>query len=179
MTLTTAQRRELDSLLPAGTTRQTGERAHRYLRAGFTVAPVLAGLDKFSDRMVAWEDYLAPVIARRLPVSPRTFMKVVGAVEITGGLLVAMRPSLGGRIVGLWLGGIIGNLLLHPRRYLDIALRDLGLAIGAFSLASLDDELREERRQGRQRRPSLTQEGAVHMPQRLHPNLEEAPSPAH
>ncbi len=148
--------------------------AYWLLRAGFTAAPILAGLDKFSERMVVWEEYLAPAISRRAPVSPRTFMKWVGAIEIVGGTLVAARPRLGSWIVAGWLGGIVTNLLLHPNRYLDIALRDFGLMLGALALARLEQDKRHALEPW-QRLPGTTTEGAVPMPQRLRPTLEEAP----
>ena len=152
------------------------ERSDAYwlLRAGFTAAPILAGLDKFSERMVVWEEYLAPAISRRVPVSPRTFMKLVGAIEIVGGTLVAARPRLGSWVIAGWLGGIITNLLLHPNRYLDIALRDFGLMLGALALRRLEEDKRHALAPP-WRVPGTTTEGAVHMPQRLRPTLEEAP----
>lgn len=175
MTQTRIAQRELHQAL-AGRERQTGRSAERLLRAGFTVAPVIAGLDKFSDRLVQWDEYLAPIVTRVLPIKAKTFMKIVGVVEVAGGLLVAARPSVGGRVVGAWIAGIVGNLLLHPRRYLDIALRDVGLSLGAFALASLDADRRRERRREPLARPALTREGAVPMPQRLRPTLQNAPS---
>lgn len=110
--------------------------AYQILHLGFVVAPVLAGLDKFIHLLAEWEQYLAPVVANALPIGPHTFMQGVGIVEIAAGVLVAFKPSIGGWVVGLWLLGIIGNLLLSGQYY-DIALRDLGLALGAFALARL------------------------------------------
>lgn len=114
------------------------EQAYWLRRTGFTAAPILAGIDKFYDRMVVWDEYLSPAIAKRVPVSPKTFMKIVGVVEVAAGVLVAVRPRVGAVVVSGWLAGIIGNLLTHPRRYLDIALRDLGLSLGALALSRLD-----------------------------------------
>lgn len=71
-----------------------------------------------------------------LGVSPEAFMAIVGLVEIVAGITVALRPRFGGYLVAAWLVGIIVNLLLLGD-YFDIALRDLGLAIGAFALARL------------------------------------------
>lgn len=117
--------------------------AYWLLRAGFTAAPILAGLDKFSERMTRWEKYLSPAFASRAPVSPRTFMKTVGVIEIAAGTLVATKPRVGSYLVAGWLGGIITNLLLHPKDYTDIALRDLGLALGAVALGRLEAERAE------------------------------------
>lgn len=110
--------------------------AFRVLHFAFVVAPVVAGLDKLTHLLVNWDNYLAPAIARLLPFSAHTFMLFAGGVEIVAGLLVALKPSVGGVVVGLWLLGIIGNLLLTGTYY-DIALRDLGLALSAFALSRL------------------------------------------
>jgi hypothetical protein len=110
--------------------------AFRILYVGFIVAPVLAGLDKFFNVLVDWERYLAPVVTDVLPVSARTVMLVVGVVEIAAGVLVALRPRIGGYVVAVWLWAIIVNLLVVGDYY-DIALRDLGLSFGALALAWL------------------------------------------
>lgn len=108
--------------------------AYRILHIGFTVAPILAGLDKFTNLLVDWTQYLAPFIANIVPAS--TFMGIVGLVEIIAGLLVFFKPRIGAYVVAAWLAGIIFNLLLVPG-YLDVALRDLGLFLGALALARL------------------------------------------
>jgi hypothetical protein len=110
--------------------------AFRILHAGFVVAPVLAGLDKFLNVLVDWERYLAPVATDVLPVGARTLMVVVGVVEIAAGVLVALRPRIGGYVVAAWLWAIIVNLLVAGGFY-DIALRDFGLSLGALALARL------------------------------------------
>ena len=105
------------------------------LYAGFIVAPIVAGADKFFNGLASWERYLAPQVASLLPVSARAFMVVVGAIEIAAGVLVAWKPRIGGLVVGAWLLGIVGNLVLAG--LFDVALRDFGLALGAFALARL------------------------------------------
>jgi hypothetical protein len=110
--------------------------AYRILHVGFVVAPILAGADKFFNLLTVWTQYLWPVAPDLLGIAPATFMMVVGVIEIAAGLLVAMRPRIGGYIVSAWLVAIIGNLLLVGAFY-DVALRDLGLALGAFALARL------------------------------------------
>jgi len=110
--------------------------AYQILHIGFVVAPVLAGLDKFTNLLTNWSMYLAPSIANVLPVSASIFMRVVGIVEVVAGIIVAVKPKIGGLIVSAWLVGIIINLLL-ARGFYDIALRDLGLALGALSLSLL------------------------------------------
>jgi hypothetical protein len=106
------------------------------LRFGFTVAPIIAGLDKFLGLLTNWDKYLAPAVSNALGIAPHTFMVAVGAIEIVAGLVVATRPRFGGYLVAAWLVGIIVNLLLTGG-YLDVALRDLGLCLGALSLARL------------------------------------------
>lgn len=118
------------------TSKSPAWQAYRILHWGFTAAPVIAGLDKFTRLLADWDKYLAPPIARMLPVSAHTFMMIVGVVEVVAGLLVAIRPKLGAYVVAAWLGGIIVNLLLSGS-YFDIALRDFGLALGALALGRL------------------------------------------
>jgi hypothetical protein len=106
------------------------------LRAGFTVAPIVFGLDKFFNLLVSWDKYLAPWIADLVLGGAATAMSLVGVVEIAAGLLVARKPRYGGYLVAAWLGGIIVNLLSYPGYY-DIALRDFGLLLGALCLGRL------------------------------------------
>jgi hypothetical protein len=113
--------------------------AYLVLYAGFAALPIVAGLDKFFHLLVNWDQYLAPIVTRVLPFSGHTFMLAVGVVEVSAGLLVALRPRIGAYVVALWLWGIIGNLLLVPGFY-DIALRDFGLSLGALALARLSQE---------------------------------------
>jgi hypothetical protein len=110
--------------------------AFRILRFGFTVAPIIAGLDKFLHLLTDWDKYLAPLVSNTLGIRPHTFMMVVGVIEIVAGVVVAVNPRFGGYLVALWLFGIIVNLLLLGG-YLDVALRDLGLFLGALALARL------------------------------------------
>ena len=106
------------------------------LRSGFTVAPILFGADKFLNLMVDWTKYLAPVFPKTLGVSPELFMRGVGVIEIAAGLLVATVPRFAAHVVAAWLGLIIVNLLMLGQ-YLDVALRDFGLLLGALALARL------------------------------------------
>jgi hypothetical protein len=110
--------------------------AFSLLRVGFTIAPILFGLDKFLDWLVDWRAYLAPEIDDLVPGNAHQAMLIVGVIEIVAGLVVAVRPKLGGYLVATWLGAIIVNLLLQADFY-DIALRDFGLLIGALALARL------------------------------------------
>ena len=122
--------------------RRTNERdAYRLLYAGFVAAPIIAGFDKFTDKLGNWDRYLADDVAAKLPVQRHTFMQAVGLIEMAAGMLVAAKPKWGGYVVGAWLGGIVANLWMKPQ-YRDIALRDVGLALGALALARLSaDEM--------------------------------------
>jgi hypothetical protein len=108
------------------------------LRIGFTVAPILFGIDKFFNWTVHWPDYLAGWINNIAPGGAQEFMYFVGAVEIAAGLIVAVAPVIGAPLVAAWLAGIIINLLTNnPPEYYDIALRDFGLMLGALTLTRL------------------------------------------
>lgn len=106
------------------------------LRIGFTVAPILFGVDKFANVMVNWEKYLAPWIRDLSPVSATHTMYLVGAIEIVAGLAVAIKPRYAAYVVAAWLGGIIVDLLSYSGYY-DVALRDFGLLLAALTLARL------------------------------------------
>jgi hypothetical protein len=108
------------------------------LRAGFTVAPILMGVDKFFNWMVSWPTYLSGGVNSIFPGTAQQFMYAVGVIEIVAGLIVLFAPRIGGLLVAGWLGAIIVNLLTkNPPQYYDIALRDIGLFVGALALARL------------------------------------------
>ncbi|GAP45562.1 DoxX family membrane protein [Streptomyces azureus] len=121
-----------------------GYQAFVILRVGFTVAPILFGLDKFANLLVDWPTYLAPWIDDVVPGSAQAAMYAVGVIEIVAGLAVALAPRFGGWLVAGWLAGIIVNLLTIPGYY-DIALRDFGLLLGAVALARLAQRYHGER----------------------------------
>jgi len=111
--------------------------AFMILRIGFTVAPILFGLDKFAEVMNDnWPAYLASEYNDILPGSAQDAMYIVGVVEILAGLVVLTVPRFGGLLVAGWLAGIIVSLLLVGG-YGDIALRDFGLLLGALALSRL------------------------------------------
>jgi len=112
------------------------EQAYQLLHIAFTIAPIIAGLDKFTNLLVDWSKYLTPLVPSLLPISAHNFMLVIGVIEIVAGLVVFFKPRFGGYLVAVWLWGIILNLLLVPGYY-DIALRDFGLSLGALALARL------------------------------------------
>jgi len=106
------------------------------LRLTFGLVPIVAGLDKFTDLLTNWDMYLHPGIASMLPFSVHTFMQIVGVIEIIAGVLVLIRPAIGGYVVMAWLIGIALQLLASGK-YLDVAVRDLVMSISAMSLARL------------------------------------------
>ncbi len=106
------------------------------LRTVFTVAPILFGLDKFTNLLTDWPHYLAPWIDAIVPGSAQQAMYGIGVVEIIAGIAVAVAPRFGGWLVAAWLLGIIVNLLTFPG-FFDVALRDFGLLVAAVALARL------------------------------------------
>jgi hypothetical protein len=118
--------------------------AFRMLRIVFTAAPILFGLDKFFHGFVDWDRYVSPVVNDVVGGRAHALMLGVGVVEIVAGIGVALRPRIFAYVVAAWLLGIVANLLLIPGYY-DIALRDLGLAVGALALGRLSEVHARER----------------------------------
>ena len=108
-------------------------RVANILKWTYGLVPIIAGADKFTHLLTDWNQYLAPVVTDIIPLSPGTFMSIVGVIEIIAGVLVLVRPKIGSLVVGFWLLGIVINLLLTGQYY-DIAVRDAVMAVGAFSL---------------------------------------------
>jgi uncharacterized membrane protein YphA (DoxX/SURF4 family) len=109
------------------------------LRIGFGLGPIFAGLDKYFNLLTNWEMYLNPLVPRVLHISAPTFMHVVGAIEIVAGVLVLTRfTRYAAYVVMLWLWGIALNLILQGQ-FLDIAVRDIEISLGAFALAKLTE----------------------------------------
>ena len=109
------------------------------LRLGFGLVPIVAGADKFFNLLTHWEMYLHPAVPRLLHVQPATFMHVVGVIEIVAGLIVLSNLTRwGAYIVMLWLLGIALQLLAQFA-FLDVAVRDIMMALGAFALARLTE----------------------------------------
>ena len=129
------------TLSPAGaptsrTDHDATYQAYAVLRTAFTVAPIIFGLDKFTNIMVRWDQYLAPALSDPLPVTPHQAMYAVGVIEVVAGVLVFLHARLGAIVVAAWLAGIIVNLLLIPGYY-DVAFRDFGLLLAAVALQRL------------------------------------------
>ncbi|WP_300601632.1 hypothetical protein [Niabella sp.] len=106
------------------------------LRLTFGIVPIVAGLDKFTNVLTNWEHYINPFLAQLLPMSAPAFMKIVGVIEIAAGIIVFRKAAVGGYIVAAWLTAIAVTLLVGFY-YPDVAVRDLVMAIGAFSMAKM------------------------------------------
>jgi uncharacterized membrane protein YphA (DoxX/SURF4 family) len=109
------------------------------LRLAYGLIPLLAGLDKYANILANWERYVSPVAASILPMSVEAFLHIVGIVEIVVGLTVLLGwTRLGALVAMAWLVAISLNLLLAG--YLDIAVRDLVMAVGAYTLSMVAAE---------------------------------------
>ncbi|HEY8936293.1 MAG TPA: hypothetical protein VIM65_13765 [Cyclobacteriaceae bacterium] len=106
------------------------------LKFTYGLMPIAAGADKFTNLLTNWSEYLSPAVVSMLPLSASAFMVLVGIIEIFAGVLVLINPRIGAYVVSLWLV-LIALSLLASGRYLDVAVRDLVMAIGAYSLGQL------------------------------------------
>lgn len=115
---------------------QTLKSTFTILKYSFGIVPIVAGLDKFTNLLTQWENYLHPGVVSILPFASQTFMMIVGVIEIVAGIIVLAKPAIGGMIVAAWLT-LIALTLLASGHYLDVAVRDLVMAIAALSMARL------------------------------------------
>jgi uncharacterized membrane protein YphA (DoxX/SURF4 family) len=116
--------------------------AYWALRIAFGLVPILAGLDKYLNLLTDWEKYVSPLAMKVMPLNATTLMHLVGVVEIAVGVAVLTRwTRLGSYVAAVWLVCIALNLL--SAGYLDVALRDVVMAIAAYTLGKLT-ELRAE-----------------------------------
>lgn len=130
------------------------------LRLAYGLVPIIAGFDKFTNLLTDWKQYLSPLAERVLPFSGTAFMYLVGIIEIAAGILVLSKLTrVGAYVVSAWLVAIVLNLLTTGH-YFDVAVRDLVMSVGAFTLAKMT-EVRE-----RATRPEKPEVGA----QRLEPS---------
>lgn len=111
------------------------QQVQRTLKLTYGIMPIAAGLDKFTNLLAYWPDYLGHHIGM-LPMPPELFMKIIGVIEITAGIIVLLRPAIGAYIVMAWLV-CIALQLFTCGHYYDVAVRDLVMAVGAYSLAQL------------------------------------------
>lgn len=113
------------------------------LRIGLGVGPIIAGIDKYFNKLADWGMYLSPLATKIVPISATTFMHVIGVVEIIAGIVVLSRwTRIGSFVVMFWLLGIALNLVSTGMFY-DLAMRDVEIALGAFALSQLT-ALREQ-----------------------------------
>jgi len=109
------------------------------LRAALGAAAFLAGLDKFFNLLADWPGYLSPMIAGLLPIGAVTLMHIIGVVEMAVGAAILVGfTRLGGYVAAVWLVGIAINLVTTGRHF-DVAVRDVVMAIAAFTLAQLSE----------------------------------------
>jgi len=108
------------------------------LKYTFGLVPIVAGLDKFTNILTDWSQYLSEGLAGMIPFEPSTFMMVVGVIEIAAGVLVLIKTKIGAYVVSAWLVAI-ALTLIFSWSYLDVAVRDLVMAIAAFCLAKLSE----------------------------------------
>jgi hypothetical protein len=110
---------------------------HTTLKYLFGLVPIVAGADKFTHFLTAWDAYLNPLVSSLTSLSAATIMHAVGAIEIAAGILVFLRPRIGGFVVMGWLLAIALQLILWGH-FLDVAVRDIVIALaGALTLARL------------------------------------------
>ncbi len=112
------------------------------LKYTFGIVPIVAGLDKFTNLLTDWSDYLATWMSGLLPMSPDALMMVVGVIEIIAGVLVFTKTKMGAYIVMAWLIGITLTLIIGGQ-FLDVAIRDLVMAVAAYCLAVLHKDSNE------------------------------------
>lgn len=116
------------------------------LRYSYGAVVLLAGLDKLlgTDLIVSWPKYISPFVASMLPVSTGVFLGAMGVIEIVVALMLLTKlPRTGAYLATVWLLLIAVNLVMLG--YLDIAIRDVLLAVGAVVLAQLTSAVEEMR----------------------------------
>ncbi len=132
------------------------------LRIGLGAAAFLAGLDKFFNLLANWEGYLSPVMARMLPVNGVTFMHLVGIIEMAVGLAILTRwTRIGSYVAMIWLVLIAINLITTGR-FFDIAVRDVEMAIAAFTLGRLTEVLEPAAVSHKQHSTQLPESSGLH-----------------
>lgn len=122
---------------------QNAGKVQQVLKYTYGLVPIVAGLDKFTNLLTDWKNYLSDSMVNMLPFSAGTFMSIVGIIEIVAGVLVLLRPRIGAFVVMAWLVAIALTLIFGGH-YFDVAVRDLVMAIGAWSLASLSGNSKDE-----------------------------------
>ena len=114
------------------------------LKYTYGIVPIVAGLDKFTNILTDWTQYIGVGMATMLPFEPSTFMMIVGIIEIVAGILVLLRTHIGSLVVAGWLVAI-AIVLIFSGHYIDVAVRDLVMAAGAYTLSVLYESLAEKK----------------------------------
>jgi hypothetical protein len=122
--------------MESNNSQQALKQTFNLLKYTFVIVPVVAGADKFTNLLTHWEQYVNPSIASFLPISASAFMMIVGIIEIAAGIIVLKKAEIGGYIVAGWLT-VVALTLLIGFNYVDIAVRDLVMAISALSMARI------------------------------------------
>jgi len=107
-----------------------------FMKFTYGIVPIVAGADKFTNLLTTWPEYLNPTLASMIPFSGNILMMIVGVIEIIAGVLVLTKPKIGALVVSAWLV-LIALSLLASGKFLDVAVRDLVMAIGALMLSKL------------------------------------------
>lgn len=112
---------------------QSLDRVYIPLRLCYGIVPIVAGADKFLNLLTDWSRYLPEFTTG---VSPRALMMGVAVIEIAAGVAVLTKlPRLGAYVVALWLVLVAGAAAMSG--FYDVAVRDLVMALGAYTLGSL------------------------------------------
>lgn len=123
---------------------KTVKEVQTLLKLTYGTIPIVAGADKFTNLLTDWSQYLNPVLADLVPFNSSVFMMIVGVIEIIAGVLVFISPQKGAYLVSAWLV-LIALSLIAGGNYLDVAVRDLAMAIGAYSLAKISGTLNNQK----------------------------------
>lgn len=117
------------------------QKIYTILKYVFVVVPIVAGLDKFTNILTDWSQYVNPILTQTIPMNSDSFMMIVGIIEIAAGLLVLLKTKIGVLVVSIWLA-LIALSLIASFSFVDVAVRDLVMAISAYILYLLSgDEL--------------------------------------
>lgn len=106
------------------------------LKFVFGIVPIVAGTDKFLNLLTQWDSYVHPFISGILPFSASVLMMLVGVIEIAAGIIVLTKTKIGAIIVSAWLL-VIALSLLFTGTYIDVAVRDIVMAISSYVLYEL------------------------------------------
>jgi uncharacterized membrane protein YphA (DoxX/SURF4 family) len=113
------------------------------LRLGFGLTAFLAGFDKFFGLLTDWTQYVSPLVHSMIPIPVALLMQGVGAIEMIVGIMIlsGVATRLGAYVVSVWLV-LIALELVTNGKFFDVAVRDVVMALGAYTLARLT-EVRE------------------------------------